>query len=67
MAARAGKISSLFMCPISRQDPARVLLLAGMERLHKIFQLLAKSAIAKVKAGDKGIAYVDLTETWEGN
>jgi major membrane immunogen (membrane-anchored lipoprotein) len=46
-----------------RQDPSTVLVMAGSERSHSAFQLLASAAIAQARAGDKSIALVDLTGT----
>ncbi|MDR3279100.1 MAG: hypothetical protein LBT23_01180 [Synergistaceae bacterium] len=52
---------------INRQDPAKVLVLTGAERPHKVFQLLAEAAIAQAKAGDKRMAFVDLSGIEVGN
>ncbi|MDR3311157.1 MAG: FMN-binding protein [Oscillospiraceae bacterium] len=45
---------------LSLQNPANVLVVAGAEREHKTFQLLAESAIVHAKAGDKTTAFVEL-------
>jgi major membrane immunogen (membrane-anchored lipoprotein) len=45
---------------LSLQNPAGVLVVAGAERQHKTFQLLAEAAILQAKAGDKTIAAVEL-------
>jgi major membrane immunogen (membrane-anchored lipoprotein) len=45
---------------LTLQDPANLLVVAGAEKQHAIFQLLAETAIAQAKAGDKTIAVVDL-------
>jgi major membrane immunogen (membrane-anchored lipoprotein) len=47
---------------LNQQDPASVLVMAGAERSHEAFQLLAGAAIDHAKVGDKTIALVDLTE-----
>lgn len=43
----------------SRQDPDRVLPLFQAEQRHRVFQLLARAAIAQARAGDKRVAFVD--------
>jgi major membrane immunogen (membrane-anchored lipoprotein) len=45
---------------ISLQNPANVLVVAGAEKQHRTFQLLAEAAIVQAKAGDKTIAVVEL-------
>jgi major membrane immunogen (membrane-anchored lipoprotein) len=45
---------------LTLQNPANVLVVAGAEKQHKTFQLLAEKAIAQAKAGDKTIAMVEL-------
>jgi major membrane immunogen (membrane-anchored lipoprotein) len=45
---------------LTLQNPANVLVVAGAEKQHKIFQLLAEEAIVQAKAGDKTIATVEL-------
>jgi major membrane immunogen (membrane-anchored lipoprotein) len=45
---------------LNLQNPANVLVVAGAERQHKTFQLLAERAIVQAKAGDKTIATVKL-------
>ncbi|MDR3331921.1 MAG: hypothetical protein LBT08_04770 [Synergistaceae bacterium] len=45
---------------INRQEAAKVLVLTGAERAHKIFQLLAEAAITRAKTGDKSMAFVDM-------
>jgi major membrane immunogen (membrane-anchored lipoprotein) len=45
---------------LNLQNPANVLVVAGAEKQHAIFQLLAETAIVQAKAGDKTIAMVDL-------
>jgi major membrane immunogen (membrane-anchored lipoprotein) len=45
---------------LSLQNPADVLVVAGAEKQHRIFQLLAEKAIVQAKAGDKAIAIVEL-------
>ena len=45
---------------LSLQNPARVSVVVGTERQHKVFQLLAEAAIVQAKAKDKAIAVVEL-------
>jgi major membrane immunogen (membrane-anchored lipoprotein) len=45
---------------LTLQNPANVLVVAGAEKQHKVFQLLAEKAIAQAQAGDKTIAIVEL-------
>ncbi|MDR3265578.1 MAG: FMN-binding protein [Synergistaceae bacterium] len=52
---------------LNRQDPFGVLVLAGAEWPHRVFQLLAGAAIAQAKIGDKSITLVDLTGIRAGN
>jgi major membrane immunogen (membrane-anchored lipoprotein) len=45
---------------LNLQNPGNVLVVAGAERQHKAFQLLAAAAIAQAKLGEKTIAVVEL-------
>jgi major membrane immunogen (membrane-anchored lipoprotein) len=45
---------------LNLQNPANVLVVAGAEKQHKTFQLLAEAAIVQAKAGDKTVATVEL-------
>jgi len=45
---------------LNLQNPAKVLVVAGAERQHKIFQLLTEAAIVRAQAGDKTIDIVNL-------
>ncbi|MDR3289225.1 MAG: FMN-binding protein [Peptococcaceae bacterium] len=45
---------------LNLQNPASVLVVAGAERQHQIFQLLAAAAMVQAQAGDKTIALVAL-------
>lgn len=44
---------------LSRQDPERVDAVAGATHSHHTFQQLAQAVIARAKAGDNSIAYVE--------
>jgi major membrane immunogen (membrane-anchored lipoprotein) len=52
---------------INRQEPAKILVVSGAERPHKVFQLLAEAAIAHAKVGDKSMVFVDLSGIEAGN
>jgi major membrane immunogen (membrane-anchored lipoprotein) len=45
---------------LTLQNPANVLVVAGAEKQHAVFQRLAETAIVQAQAGDKTIAVVDL-------
>ena len=46
---------------VDRQDPYRIDVITGATHSHSSFQLLARAAIEQAYAGDKNVAYVDLT------
>ncbi|MDR3349305.1 MAG: FMN-binding protein [Acidaminococcales bacterium] len=46
---------------LEMQDPGNIYAVSGATHSHASFQLLAKAAIAQAQAGDKQVAFVDLS------